>query len=553
MLKALYSLAMAVLWILLPEAYSRLDILDSNLNQSGNYVLLYILLKVISAFGLFICIVNFGILVIALIKREDQYQSPLTKLIYSFGLGASVFSLLFIVIGLCGGLYTSISLAVTTPLILIAPYTIFPLIKKCFNELYSQNTNHYSSLDSVLVKILLIINLFFLFSVLIQRAIFPSEIDGDVWEHYLHYFASVINSHHIWPNDVWEHFYISKFALLQINAILLGDILSSQLVSWCFILFIGIISYDVVRKITKQKIWALLAPIFIFQISCILRAIPNFQKHHIVIAGMTMFVGWCVMTISNQDRVKNSPILLGGIVASFYLSLYMPVMSIAIFLGTLMPFTINLVQFKTHRFSNGNLWIGLSAILGCMIVLAFNYYVTGMALDAPIKFFSEHSDTIKFSRIWDPLVYKYWFLGIGAVEGGDIGMKSFFIPNFSWMFEVMRAEYLRHFVSLLGLLIITTIITLLYKRFYKNQAINFYKINFFLLTSFCLFYIGTLITANVFPGSGSIYRLYAFISYALITCLICLLLFTVNNLFFKKRNRSLTILIISLVASYSLW
>jgi hypothetical protein len=388
-------------------------------------------------------------------------------------------------------------------------------------------------------------------NLLIQRSILPFEIDGDIWTHYLPYFINVIESHSIWPNDIWYHFYVSKFAAFHINAILLGDILSPPLISWCFLIFIAVISYDIVIKITGERIFSLIAPISILEITCISGAIANFQKHHMIIAGLVLFIAWCVVFLSIKNREECKKVFAAGILSSFYLGLFMPLMSPVITLGCLASSLscrlLSKFEIRTVKLSA----IGLSCILGAIVTLSMNYLITGLMLDSPIKFTSDHGNMSRFAKYWDPMVFQYWFLGIGAVEGGAIGLEKLVIPNFSWLFQILRSSYLYIYPPIWALLLFCVFIgpsNSLRKRI--NSLLHLNKNNCILII-FILFLVGTLIPANIFPDSGSMYRLYGFSAYLLIIIISSITIFLIIESSCKDLYRTIIFCITVLIISTS--
>jgi hypothetical protein len=507
--KSLVSLLLVIVWSGLPLLFATIDATGSGLDKQGLSVIFYSILRTLSAVGIFLCITSTGALFLGLVDRTEITFDPFSRLLCSFGIGAALLAFLFFGIGLLGLLYTATALVITVPLIAATPFLLKPLLRSCFESI-KETFNAYRTFKKWAVGAVVLLNLACAIYLLALRVLFPSEIDGDVWEHYLHYFNEVANStHSVWPGEIWYQFFISKGATLQILAVLLGDILAPQLVSWCFIVFIALIAYEISYRLTGKGAWSLLSSLSVLQLACILQATPNFLKPHAVLAALIIFLCWCIIRLVQSPSTLDRSFLLGGIFVAAYMGVYIPVAGFIFFAGGFTVLFIIWIVRRTIKSVLNIVFIIIAALVGTSATLLFNYSITGMALDTPVKFFWDHADQARFSSLWDPFIIRYWFLGIGAVEATTPSIGQMMNINLGWFTDLVRSKYLDVYPRLWGGLALVSVLTLVFRRHQeKNIApANPRPLSAILLVSLL---IGYLAPANLFPGSDSIYRLYAF-------------------------------------------
>ena len=221
------------------------------------------------------------------------------------------------------------AIIITAPFVALAPFLLSDVITNVKVQFY--RILKTSPLAVRLTYIVLLISMVIIaFVLLLHKGIFPGELDSDVWMHYLHYYKEVSTNGGIWPNDIWYHFYISKGAGLFFLAILLTDVMSPPIVSWCFVILSAIIVYDLLREHINYPLWPLLGALLVL---LSLSAVTNqyvsdnttssFVKHHIVLMGFIAFALWCAIRFrGNLSHEAAWLIGIAGALSFLYRSLH---------------------------------------------------------------------------------------------------------------------------------------------------------------------------------------------------------------------------------------
>lgn len=480
-----------------------LAVTGEGMERSGASIVAYSLLRFAVALVLLGCCLSAGLLLrhLALGERfEEEGAAP--QLICSFALGASAIALAVFAAGFAGLLYRPAGWVIASPL--IASLALFG------GKGFLRIPRPEWSWESGALTLLACVNVAAALFLLVYRALFPSEIDGDVWEHYLHYYYEATQrTHSLAPSELWYQFYLSKGATLQILATLLSDVLGAPLVSWCFIVLTAAIAYDLTKSLSGSRPWGLVASLCVLEAATLFNATPNLFKHHMVFGGLVAFVGWCVVRglVERTGMPGRTAIAAAGLTA-FYTSVYIPVGG-AILVAALAAVAATMLLLRVDR---EHLWLvfwtGVCAAVGMLSVLALNYASTGLALDSPIGVFWRFVDLERFARFWDPLVLEYWFIGTGAVESAPLSLGSLLTPNFTWLMDVLRLRYLMAVAWLFWAAVaVGAVCSAMRRDLPRWRAARPAVIAILVLAAYTL---GTLSLANVFPASDSVYRLYAF-------------------------------------------
>ena len=483
--------------------FVRWDVTAGAIGSSGTTMVAYSVLRAVLAIVILAACVAAGLVTRRYLLRAPaptRYTVPL--LLCDFAAGAALLALTLICLGFAGLLYRPVVWAITAPLLAALPFlAVTPAGARPTLGV------GITSAEEAVHAVLLVLNAGAAIFLLAYRGLFPSEIDGDVWEHYLHYFYEVTQTtHSLWPGDLWIHFFTSKGATLQMLAILLTDVMAPQVVSWCFVIFMALIAWDVTRTLTGKSHWGLVASLAVLESAAIFDLSPNFMKHHIVFAGLAGFVGWCVARGLRARELPRRFVLFAGASACAYAAFYLPVGGGIIITGLTAAALVALALRLEQDMLRGLGVLALAAGAGSASALALNYLVTGLALDSPVGLFWGLADHERFATLWSPLVVEYWFLGAGSVESVAPSLGGMLIPKFSWLHEVLRLRYLRPLWWLLPVAVVLCLAALA-RRAHGHPSGN--ASGFATLAAFLA---GALLLANAFPSSDSVYRLYAFAS-----------------------------------------
>lgn len=494
---------LAAMPVALSIGFDVLAVTGKGIERSGTSIVAYSFLRFAFALVLLGCCLSAGLLLRRLALRErfeELWGAP--QLICSFALGASAIALAVFAAGFAGLLYRLTAWAIASPLM-----AALALVgDKGFFRIPAPKW----SWESAAVVFLVCMNAAAAFFLLVYRVLFPSEIDGDVWEHYLHYFYEVTQrTHSLAPSELWYQFFLSKGATLQIFATLLSDVMAAQLVSWCFIVFTAAIAYDLTKSLAGSRLWGLVASLCVLEAATLFNATPNLFKHHMVFGGLVAFVAWCMARgLVERPGLPRRTVMAAAGLTAFYTAVYIPVGG-GILLAGLAAAAATMLLFHADREQLLLVsWIGGCAAAGILSMLALNYAVTGLALDSPIGVFWPFVDLERFARFWDPLVLEYWFIGTGAVESAPLSLRTLLTPNFTWLKEVLRLKYL---MSLDWLLWFAVAVGAVYSALRRDRpSWRAGRPAIVAILALAAFTIGTLSLANVFPASDSVYRLYAF-------------------------------------------
>jgi hypothetical protein len=359
--------------------------------------------------------------------------------------------------------------------------------------------------------ILIILTCICFAALLSNRALFIGEADNDVWEHYLHYYDLVLKSHSIWPNELWVHFFVSKAAGLFFLAALLGDTFSVQTASMVGALLIAFISYSLVYGATGNRMAGLAsAALVLASWNGLEGQAGSFLKHHTIVASLICGVFWCALeAIKEKERVVRRLFIISGASAALYLGFYITVTAPFVASGlALTSLTLFLLNGSLRRILPA-LAIGFACVCGATAALLVNYLVTGLALDAPVNLFWPLADVDRFKTIWNPLVIEYWFLGPASPESSKITLNELLTIDQHWWLRLLRENYIRPLSMPIFLLAIVSLIVKLLRKYYLkvNEPAKF---DYTTSVGILAFLLGTLIIAQAFKNSESVYRLYTF-------------------------------------------
>jgi len=118
-----------------------------------------------------------------------------------FFLGASLYGIVFNVLGLLGLISLGSSLTLTVPVLVLAyrPLrSLWPQRLEAVTRPLTQDTHATPLLASIAAAAAVSFALLFL----LTRVVFIAAPDGNIWEHYLHYDRAVLASGSTGPNEV---------------------------------------------------------------------------------------------------------------------------------------------------------------------------------------------------------------------------------------------------------------------------------------------------------------------------------------------------------------
>jgi hypothetical protein len=421
-------------------------------------------------------------------------------------LGASIVGVIIFIAGFCNLYYQSFIY-----FCIISAIFIF-IWKKLYLGINENFSNFINMKLAPAKKIKFFILAFLMASswlaLIINKLIYIGEYDNDIWEHYLAYFHKSIELHSIWPNDIWMHFFVSKASGLFFAAILMGDIFSIQAVSMYAVTIIGLIIISLLTNERQGSTFGLCGAAILFSSwNSVFSESGSFLKHHTMIAFLMLGIVWCAIRVFNDKNLPKILYWCVGATTSFYLGLYLPVVSSLVCLSLLATFSLFGPVKKYRRNIYFILGIVFFGVAGTSLSLLVNYFITGLILDSPVNLMWKFINLEKFKSHWSPLAMEYWFLGTASAESHASTLMDLGRINFKWLFHLFRVDYFL-FPYLILFSVILVALPKFTVSFSSSNSLNTGdKTNIIFI--FGLIF-GSFILSQPFQNSASIYRLYAF-------------------------------------------
>lgn len=332
------------------------------------------------------------------IRPEKLFKSPRKIFILCFFFGATLYGIAFSVLGLAGLISVVSGFALTIPALMFSYGPVKTLFPEHF-EVMKLRPSPDKYAGSMFAWVIILVAVVAVLLFLLTRVIFIPNVDGNIWEHYLHYYRSVLASGSTQPNEVWHHFYNSKGGGLAFLVNVLSDFFGVQIVSACFLGVSGLIILDLLYKYCRSMSWAIFGTIlfFIFLYGDV--ASGALFRVHAVILGYVSFVLWGSVYLQHVKERQYKALMAVLVVALIYLGFYLPVTT-ALFPATFFLLVLINVAFhnKSHFFSF--LTLASAVCVGTMLALGVNVVLTGLAEVTPMRWFWAIADQAKVERIF---------------------------------------------------------------------------------------------------------------------------------------------------------
>lgn len=342
--------------------------------------------------------VGYQVLALFRINPQELFSSARKTFIICFFFGASLYGIAFAALGLAGLINLVGAFALTIPALLFSYRPIKALLPQhAGSVIFRSFFDTHASPFFVWVIVLVSIAAVFLF--VLTRVIFIPNVDGNIWEHYLHYYRAVLTSGSTQPNEVWHHFYNSKGGGLVFLANVLSDFFGVQLVSACFVGVSGLIILDLLHKYCRSMSWALFGTILFFIYLYGDVSSGAMFRVHGVLLGYVSFALWGSVRLQLATEYQFKALMIALVVSLAYLGFYLPVTTAllpATFL--LISLTNSVLQDKSHL--RPFLTLACAVCGGTVLALATNWALTGLAEVTPMRWFWEHADRAKVREVF---------------------------------------------------------------------------------------------------------------------------------------------------------
>jgi hypothetical protein len=377
----------------------QMDIFWDHYEAVGPTLVLYSLSRVVLlAYLVGACVVVGGI-VLGLSRRRTEIRA-MGRLEYSimcFFTGAAVYGLGFTVLGYAGLLRFDVALVTTIPVILVTPMVFLRFFPRTAGQPLPQDIGGTRQDNGPVAFILSTYVAVLCVAVIVLRGLSPGTADGDVWEHYLHYYREVLRAGHLQPNDVWYHYFLSRGAGLFFLAGLLSDPLAPQLVSLAFVLAAGVLIGHWIQQWTSRE-WALLGVVVFFGFTVWDGQSGAFFKHHAVFSGYVIFLVWLIARIfGNAGSTTPTLTVIAGSIVSIHLGFYQNVAGQLVV--AFMVLAVIFAAAQRNRAAATQLTVLLGAeIAGLIVAMVTSYGETGILAVVPLRVFWDIANHGRFDE-----------------------------------------------------------------------------------------------------------------------------------------------------------
>jgi hypothetical protein len=375
------------LYLLVTAYFAHVDVYNAHFFDP-NYSRSYNFFRIVFAGYLFWIVYFSGRAVLAFFRRAPADITASEGVALGFFVGAAVWTLLMLPLGYLG-LYTRVTaLLLTMPIVGASSGHLLRVGLAAISTWRSLRVSHSLrsalALTAVAVAALL----------LIVKGLYPAG-GHDYFTHYFYYFVTVLKNHHIWPNEVWYHFYYSKGMGLFFLGMLLTDPLAPSLVTYCFAIAAAIALFTFVERLNPGTLWAWVAVILYFGfyiytpgsgIYEINGGWGDFQKPHEIssafLFGLVWISGRLIAATGGERRTWRLAAALCTAALAFVTAF--SVILAGLFFCLMMAGSI----IVCHR-ENAVAFLGLSFVAGAALaaVLVLNYATTGLPLDNGMEVF----------------------------------------------------------------------------------------------------------------------------------------------------------------------
>ena len=363
------------------------------------------------------------------LRPRQLFANGAGLFIACFFFGASLYGLIFSAIGLAGLLSLASALMLAIPAIFFAGGPVRALVSG--NPLRTMLESDKPYAGALLVRLLAIAVLLIGTLFLAAGVLYLAVYDPNIWEHYLHYYRSVLASGSTRPSEVWHHFYGSKGAGLILLTNILSDYFGMQIVSACFILVGGVLILDLLRQYARSTTWALCGLILFLAYAYGNATSGEMFKHHGVILGYASFVLWACTRLVNAYEEEIRRLVVVFAVPFFYFGFYQPVAA------ALFPLALLLIVLLTKVFGDKPRWLTFGVLaaaicVGTAVDMAINWSMTGLPEVTPMRLVWRIADQGKAADVF----------GLGGIEF-FLATNNNLSPKYDWSFMRM-AKVLRY-------------------------------------------------------------------------------------------------------------
>jgi len=400
--------AITSLYAVLIGYFSWVDVYDRHFFEK-EYSLVYNVARALFAVYLFWIVYFSGYLVLRRVSRDGVSLTLLERLPAGFFVGACTWTLGMLMLGYAYLYYRAVGFVLTVPIVALSCRHL----AETHAELRDARVRFFrtASRPVAVLTAAAALAMFIAAALLfVVKGLYP---DGghDYFEHYFHYYSTVIYQHNIWPNNIWYHYFYSKGMGLFFLAMLLTDPLAPSLVTFCFAVAVSCALFSLVQSAGRGTLWPWIAVILFLAFygytpgTDIYRSNGgwgDFQKPHEVNAAFLVAILWMstriVASSGEARRMWWRACALCTFIVAFFLAISSGLVGLFMLLAAA-------AFFVSGRRQDAKAFFGLSVAtgLGLVTVLVLNYATTGIPLDVGINWFWPIVDLRRVNE-WGPIL-----------------------------------------------------------------------------------------------------------------------------------------------------
>jgi hypothetical protein len=279
---------------------------------------------------------------------------------------------------------------IVIPIIALSYREFVPALREA-RAAMAQGVHGNSAFATILSATMLLATLAAGAALLLVKGLYPQG-GHDYYLHYSQFYTLVVDTHNIWPNEFWYHYYYSKGMGLMFLGMLLSDPLAPSLVTSCFVIATVLALYSLVRRISPRTLWPWAAILLYLGLNVHTLGTGfyaanggwgHFQKPHEISAPLLIAILW-MSTNMVRSRGDVRRIWWWGAAACSFIVAYVVIISPAI-VGLFC--VLAAVGFFFADRSNAKTFFGLAVVagFGLVSVLVLNYLTTGMPSDVGVN------------------------------------------------------------------------------------------------------------------------------------------------------------------------
>ena len=430
------ALLVTVAFVLICLWFGANDVHNACFGKAGSIYITYQCLKLVSACYVTWVLYFTGHCVLELLRRNgvDFQLEVLDRIIVALYVGASVLEITMFGLGWIHAYYTTVAIAIVTPIVFLSCPHLFETIGNTKNLLLNSKLRSLWSVRWLLFLIALVL----LLLILVNKALLPTS-DGDSLTHYINYYNEVIRTHGISPNNVWYHFYYSKGAgLIYLNMLLADDTTASFPTFYMLVGTVAVL-FSLTRKLTASSEWAW-AAVITYLCTIPLDGQIAFEKQHLFMTSLIAAVLFMVILLPRiAAEARRSWTFLTSLVV-IHLAIFTPT-AIAFLAPPLCVCAVFLFFAGRKASSRSYFVVAMAGISMAAVMCGINYWLTGMASIEPCRLMWSWADQRRFSLWTSPYMMVYVDEGSNRTIGTFTLTKAGSLSG--WFFHLFHFDSFR--------------------------------------------------------------------------------------------------------------